>query len=261
MSRVGKLLKVGLIVVVVLAGAAGAAFVLGFLPGGGIEEPSVSVQDIGDWGEVTDDKIEVIHTLNIQNPSPVSAQVGDDTTLSIQLQFNGIRIGSVQKTGLDIQQGNNTVEVTSELQQNRIAEFWSRFINQNETIHAQISVSMEVDSGPGFSISTPPIRVSALTDSQPVSEALAQMGNEMEGIYTKEVETDEIAEQYRPASGFDIGPSATVKAEYTIESVDFEWGSVSPEETELLINMRVRNTGDTPLPGVPDGLVVNILLN
>lgn len=251
----------GLIVVVVLAGAAGAAYVLGFLPGGGIEEPSVSVQDIGDWGEVTDDKIEVIHTLNVQNPNPASAQVGNDTTLSIQLQFNEIRIGSVQKTGLDIQQGNNTVEVTSELQQDRIAEFWSRFINQDETIHAQISVSMEVDSEPGFSISTPPVRVSALTDSQPVSDALAQMGNEMEGTYTKEVETDEIADQYRPASGFDVGPSRTVTAEYTVENVEFEWGTVSPDQTELLIHMRIRNTGDTLLPGVPDGVATDILLN
>lgn len=261
MSKFRTLLKVGLIFGVALAGAVGAAYVAGILPGGGVEEPSVSVQDIGDWGDVTDEKIEVIHVLNVQNPNPVSAQVGNSTTLNIQLQLNGIRLGSVQKTGLDIQQGTNTVEVTSELQQDRIAEFWSRFINQDETIHARISVSMEVNTGPGFSISTPPIRVSALTDAQPVSDALVQMGNEMEGTYTKEVNTDKISEQYRPESGFDIGPSGTVTAEYTVENVEFEWGTVSPEQTELLINMRVSNTGETPLPGVPDGVATDILLN
>jgi LEA14-like dessication related protein len=245
-----------LTVVVAIAILIGVAFFAGAL-----QLPSAGVEDIGDWGEVTDEKIEIIHTLNIQNPNPLGAQIGDATTLRILLQLNGIQIGEVQKSGLNIQQGNNSVAVTSELQQDRIAEFWSKFINQDETIHAKISPKIEINAGPGFAISSPSVQVSALTDERPVSDALQNMGDEMEGSYGKSVSTDDIAQDYRPASGFDIGPSATVKAEYTIESVDFEWGSVSPEETELIINMRVRNTGDTPLPGVPDGLVVNILLN
>jgi LEA14-like dessication related protein len=254
-------LKVTLIISVAVAGAVGAAFYLGYLPSGGIEEPSVTVQDIGDWGEVTDDKIEIVHTLNVQNPNPVRAQVGEGTTLGIQLRLNGVRMGEVQKSGLDIREGNNSVAISSELQQDRVAEFWSKFINQDETIHAKISPKLEVNVGPGFAISTPPVRVSALTDSQPVSEALSQIGDEMEGTYSKKIETDEIADQYRPESGFGIVPSASVNAEYTVEDVEFEWGSVSPQETEVLINMRVHNAGDIPLPGVPDGLTVNIFMN
>lgn len=252
------------IVVILLLGAVavGGAFYFGIIPPGeNIEQPSVSVEDIGDWGEVTEDSIEVIHTLSVQNPNPTGVEIGEAITVRVQLEFNGIRLGSVQKSGLDIDRGNNSVMISSELQQDRIAEFWAKFINQDETIHARISVDLQVDAGPGFSFSTPPVQKSVLTDEQPVSDALASMGDEMEGTYSKEVDTDEIASEYRPDTGFDVDPSGTVTAEYTVERVDFEWGSVSPDQTELLIDIRVRNTGDTLLPGVPDGTAVDILLN
>lgn len=254
----GIIRKLSVIIVVLLAGV-GAAFYAGILPPGqNIEKPSASVKDIGDWGEVTDDKIEVIHTLNIQNPNPANVQIGDAITLTVQLQFNGVRLGSVQKTGLDIQQGNNTVKITSELQQDRIAEFWSKFINQDETIHARISVGIEMNIGPGFSISTPPVRVSVLTDSQPLSKALEQMGNEFERTYSYEVSTDSLPSQYRPDK---LGSSKSVTVEWTVQSVRFEWGKVTPQQTKLLIHLRVKNTGDTPVPGYPDGLAADILLN
>jgi LEA14-like dessication related protein len=252
------------IVVILLIGAVGVggAFYLGiFPPGGNIEQPSMSVEDIGDWGDVTDNSIEVIHTFSVQNPNPTGVEIGESITVGVQLEFNGIRLGSVQKSGLDIDRGDNTVMISSELQQDRIAEFWARFINQDETIHARVSADIQVEAGPGFSFSTPPVQKSVLTDEQPVSDALASIGDEMEGTYSKEVDTDEIANEYRPASGLNIGSSGTLTAEYTVERVEFEWGSVSPDQTELLIHMRVRNTGDTLLPGVPDGTAVDILLN
>ncbi len=120
--------------------------------------------------------------------------------------------------------------------------------------------TVRVQAGSDIAVSTPPVRVSALTDEQPISDAMNQTGDAYEGSYTKEVSTADIPNDYI-LSRTDIGPSGSVTAEYTFERVDFEWGEVTPEQTEVKVHVRVRNTGDTVLPGVPDGVAADILLN
>jgi len=208
----------------------------------GIQEPEVTVADIGDWGEVTDTSISLVHTLNVRNPNPVGIDIGNGTTLKLRVQLNGIEVGSVEKSGLDVSQGNNTVSVRSRIQQRSISEFWARFINDDETIHAEVYPTMEVDAGPGFTVSPAPVRVSALNDRRPVSTALSETGEEIEGSYT-------------------VPTAGSRTAEYTVEDVRFEWGRVTSEETTLRIHLNVRNTGETRLPGVPENVASDILLN
>jgi LEA14-like dessication related protein len=262
MGAGSKLLKATLVLAVVVGGV-GAAYYAGVLPTSGpsVEEPSVTVVDIGDWGAVSEDRIEVVHTLNVRNPNPDGVRIGDATTVAVNLQLNGVRLGSVEKQGVDIGPGNNTVQVTSELRQKQISEFWARFINQGETIRANVSVSLTVDKGPGFTVTTPPVEVTALQDRKPLSAALDETGSEVEGTYTEEVDPDDLAEEYSPTSGSLTGETETVTAGYEVERLDFEWGTVTADRTELLIHVRLRNAGDVLLPGVPDGLSTDILLN
>lgn len=231
------------------------------LGGDTIEEPSVEVEDRGDWGEVTDSNIEVIHTFNIQNPNPVEAEVGDSTSLNLGLELNDIRLGSVQKSGLELQQGDNSVEVVSEINQNQLGDFWANFINQDETLHAEVTLGLEVDAGPGFSVSAPPVEVSAFTNETPVTDAMNALGAELErsSPYTFEVSTDMLEDRYR--SDPELGPSVDVTFEYTVENLEFQFGDVSSGQTELLVDLRLRNSGEEPIPGVPDGLVIDIMLN
>lgn len=256
----GTLRTVGLVLAVAILVGVGGAFYAGIIPSdSGVEEPSVRVADIGDWGTVTDSQVELIHTLTVQNPNPVEVQVGDDTTLNLGVELNGVRLGSVEKSGLDIQEGNNTVQVASELNQNQLGEFWASFINQNETIHAVVTPELVVDRGPGFTVSGPPARVSALTDERPVSDAMNQAGTEMEGTYTKTVRVEAVDTQY--LSNTDLGPGDEATIGYTLENVAFEFGDVSADQTELLIHLRVRNDGETRQPGVPDGVAIDTLMN
>lgn len=248
-----------LIVVIILLGAAagGGYFLYTQQFTQGIQQPELTVEDIGDWGTVTDTQITVIHTLNLYNPNPASVNISGATTVRVRLQMNGVDLASISKSGLSIDQGNNTVPVTTTLQQDRLGEFWARFINNDETIKATLFPTIEVQAGPGFSVSTPPVHRTALSDRQPVSAALNRTGNNFEGTYTiANVDQSRIDTRYLP-SGL-VGP-ATV--EYTVEAVRFEWGEVTADRTTLLIHLRLRNTGDVILPGVPDGIATDILLN
>ncbi len=256
----GILRKVAPVLLVIILAGVGGAFYVGILPPDtNVENPSVTVADIGDWGEVTDSQIEIIHTLTVQNPNPVDIQIGDDTTLNLAIELNGVRLGSVEKSGLDLREGNNSVQVTSELNQNQIGAFWASFINQDETIHAEVSPEITVDSGSGFTVSAPPARVSALTDEQPVSEAMNAAGEEMEDTYTTTVSADAIAAQYLSTTNF--APDEEVTIGYRLENVAFEFGDVSAEQTELLVHLQIRNVGDTTQPSVPDGFAIDTLLN
>lgn len=250
-------------IVAVGVGALAAVFYAGLvpLPGSDVEAPSVTVEDIGDWGEVSDDEVEIVHTLGVRNPNPVDVEIGSSTTADVQLELNEVRLGSVQKSGLDIEQGNNTVPVRSTLRQERLSEFWANFVNDDETIHARATVGLEVSAGPGFSVSGPPIEKSVLTDERPVSDAMNAAGDSMEGPHGRSVSTDDLADEYVPANLPEVGRPRTLRAEYTVEQVDFAWGEVTSERTEILMTVRVRNTGDTLLPGVPDGVAADVLLN
>lgn len=254
-ARKALVLLIGIGVIV------GGAFYTGFLPPSDLEEPTVRVEDIGDWGDVSSSQIEVIHTLTVQNPNNFSVNVSDLVTLGVDLNLNEVALGSVEKTGLDIEQGSNTVRVTSEINQNRIGEFWANFINQGETIHAKVSGELQINKGPGIAVSTPPVEVSELTNATPISDAMNNAGDEMEGEYTKEVNTENIDTQYLSAAGFAPAASETVTAGYRVDEVSFRWGEVTADQTEVLVDLTVTNAGDVAVPGVPDGSQINIEMN
>lgn len=248
------------VVVVGIGIVVGGAFYTGLLPPSDIQEPTVSVEDIGDWGDVSNSQIEMIHTLNVQNPNNFSVNVTDLVTMSVGLKLNGVPLGSVEKTGIDIEQGNNTVKLTSEINQNQIGEFWANFINQGETINADVSGELEINKGPGVSVSTPSVEISALTEETPVSDAMDNAVDQAEGEYSFKINTEDIGNEYLSKAGVEAARTDTTTAEFTVDNADFRWGEVNAEQTEIEIDLEITNTGEVALPA-PHGSQVNILLN
>lgn len=248
------------VVIIGIGIVVGGGFYTGLLPPSDIQEPTVTVEDIGDWGEVSNSQIEMIHTLNVQNPNNFSVNVTDMVTMGVDLKLNEVPLGSVEKTGVDIEQGNNTVKLASEINQNQIGEFWANFINQGETINADVSGELEIDKGPGVSVSTPSVETSALTEETPVSDAMNNAVDEAEGEYSFEINTEGIDNEYLSEAEIEAARSDTTTAEFTVDNADFRWGEVDAEQTEVEIDLTITNTGEIALPA-PDGSQVNILLN
>lgn len=253
------LLRKTVVVLIGIVVVGGGAIYTGIIPITDLSQPDASVEDIGDWGDVSDNRIVIIHEIAIYNPNPIELDIGDAVTVSIDLKMNGIRLGSVEKTGLDIAQGDNSVPVKSELNQNRISEFWANFVNQDETIHADVSVDLRVNRGPGFSVSTPTVEASALTSERPVSDAINGAASQLEGSYEKQVPSGGLRDELRDR--IPIGPSEPASVGYTVEDVKMSWGEVNNDKTNILIDLKITNSGDVPVPAVPDGIAVNILMN
>lgn len=232
-----------LVIVVVVAAAGGAVFT------GGVESPTAGFEDIGDWGEVTDDRTEVITTIWIQNPNPLGVQISDALGVEYTLTLNDVALAEGSRNGITIQNGNNTVEQSTSILNENIATWWVNYIQANETINAKANARLNVGvAGLTYSMYIRESRTQ-FEDKTPVitavDSAVSEFEDESKYPMRTTVSAKDVPSRLRPPSGF---ADRSVTVDYDIEEVSAEWGSVNSDQTTMLIRMRVRNSGDIGVP-------------
>lgn len=244
MGRILRVVGALFLVTTLLVGGLVGAYALGY-----IQQPSATVVDPGDWGEVTQEETEVLTTVRVRNPNPVGigwAGAG----VAYDLSLNGVRVAEGEKTGLDIGPGNNTVQLVTAIQNEQLQPWWVNFVQNDETVRLQADVAARVTLGPlNESFSLPPVERRMLENETPVRDVLSSSAASLEGDYTREVSVSR------------GGLSASVGAGYVVERGWATWGPVTNETTAVRYHFRIRNGGDVPVPAVPDGLAAKIALN
>lgn len=237
----GILRKVGVVVLVIaiIVAGIGVAFFTGILG-----TPSAGLKDHGDWGNVSQERTEVITTVWVNNPNPIGLKIGSSTSVSYQLNLNGIAMANGEKAGISIPSGNSTISISTYIQNSNIPPWWVAFIQNNETLEIRAESSAHIEAGPlTTTVDLPTQRKTALQDSTPVINALSQAAAAAEGNYTKPMPTGD-------------------KVGYQIRRGWAEWGRVTNETTTVLFHFRVHNPSRrVPVPAVPDGLGMSVDMN
>lgn len=223
----------------------------GALSTGVIQQPTAGLEDYGDWGEVTDERTEVVTTLWVKNPNTVGVTLGDDMRASYGLYLNGVNVATGEKEGISIQSGNNSIPVSTYIQNENIPPWWVAYVQSNETIHLRAESSAHVDAGPlSTSVDLPTQRQTLLQNSKPVINALSQAAASAEGNYTKSVSVEEGPVENQATVGYEVQRGWAT------------WGDVDTDSTTVHFHFRVHNPSRTvAVPAVPDGLGVSVDMN
>lgn len=229
MGLIGTVLRVVVALTLVIGLTIGAGFATGVLA-----SPSGGVENVGEWGEVTEERTEIITTLWVDNPNPIGIDLGSSLRADYELAMNDVRLAAGEKEGVNIESGYNTVELRTYIDNERLQPWWVEYVRANETIHLSASGSATADVGfTSVDIPFPAVEETMQEDSAPIIESLSAAASQSEGSY---------------------GP-------YEVERGYAEWGDVSQETTTVLFVYEIRNSGPIPIPAVPGGFEVDVQMN
>ena len=218
---------------------------------GAVGPPSVTVEDGGDWGAVSEDRMEVVTTLRVKNPNPVGISVDEGMRASYRVYLNDVRVARGEKTGLGVPRGSSLMRLSTDIENDRIPPWWVAFVRANETLTVRVDGRVRARAF-GLSTSTrfPARRRTMLEDETPIVDSMSGAISKLEGAYTKEVTLG-------------TGPaSETVRVGYEVREARATWGRVNRSSTLVRFHLRLHNPSErVPVPAAPDGLAATIEMN
>jgi LEA14-like dessication related protein len=222
----GRILTLATTVVVGLGVVTGGLFAAGV-----IGVPDAGVED-NDWGTVTNDSIEVVTTVWVDNPNPVG--VGTGGTAGYALELGGVRLATGQTDQLSVGSGNTTTTISTQVRRNRIPDWWAAHIRNNETSPLAATVTANVSAGPFSGSPSGTYSDSLQTD---IDGSLTDAMSSFEGEYTGTRST-----VGRGPGGVAIQPTVE------ITDTNASWGAVTENRTEIHTTFTVFNPNAYPIP-------------
>lgn len=218
---------------------------------GVIGTPSVSVEDEGEWGTVSQDRTEVVTTLAVENPNPIGISIGDRLSASYQVSMNDVRVATGEETGVDVPSGTSRMELSTYIDNDRISPWWVAFVRADETLRVNVTGEVRAKAF-GLSSSTdfPAQERTMLENETPIIDSMSEGIGELEGTYTTEetIGTEPVTE--------------TVRVGYEVERAWATWGTVNRSSSEVLFHVRLHNPSERiAVPAAPDGLTATIEMN
>ena len=216
--------KVGQIVLVV-------AICGGVALGGLVATGVLGVPDAGlegnAWGEVDDERIEVVTAVWIDNPNP--ALEFDDLTVEYDLAMNDVALASGSADDVAVPTGNTTTELRTDLDYQQLPDWWITHVENDEVSDLEADMTAHVEWGPLSGSPSHTHTDEVETDLEPmIAEAMA----EKEGEHSlSPVETG----------------SGTLEPTVEIRDTEAEWGAVDDERTELHLTYELYNPNAYPL--------------
>ena len=199
-------------------------FVVGLALLGLIGVPDAALED-NRWGDVEGQAVNVTTEVGIDNPNPFGFGGSADVVYDIELQ--GVRLATGEGTGLDVESGQSSENLTTTLLAENLPPWWSSHLNNNERSQLLANASADVTLGPFSGSYDTNIVDGVVTD---IEGALDESSDELEGEYSL------------TRSGLAVEPSVTV------ENATTRWGEVTEKQTEIVTTISVRNNNPYPIP-------------
>lgn len=230
--------KLLLSLVLLVSGTAAGAYYTGYL-----QKPDFGLEDRGDWGEIEGDRVEVTTSYYLDVSEKVRLNISR-IDIKYRLNMNGVRLAEGSKPGIVLKKGNHTGTITSTLLGSSIPKWWATHIQNGETSQLEIPATVEVDLG----IISPELSAKAYTDTieTDIESVLDSAAASLEGRYR--------GPQVVPGQ---LGSSTA--PEVVVQSASAEWGSVTAQETNLIITTVLENPNNyaIPVPGFTGHLKMN----
>lgn len=223
-KQIAKYVGIGLLVLIVLVGLLFAAGILG-VPDGGLED--------NQWGEVDNESIEVITYVWVDNPNPFG--MGGDADVDYAINLSNVRLAEGGGEGIGISPGNQSLEFRTDLYYNRLPEWWSKHLNNDEVSPLEADATVHASLGPFSGSPSTTVEDEIGTD---IEGALDEGFSEFEGEYPEGA------------------PSLVV------QDVTTEWGEVTESKTEIIVtttihNPELPNPAPVPTPAFEGELTFN----
>lgn len=218
-----NLLIAGIAGLVIAAGSAGYIATT-------FEKPSFGIIDKGDWGNVSEETIEVKSKAWINNPNPVGLSVGF-IDLKYEAEANNMSIASGNVKDVTLGTGNNTKTFETSLNQGKIPDFWVSHLKNGEKSKIAVPITVET---PVKSFSIVAFTKTIETD---LTEKIENNLDSMEGTYEGPG-----VEKSRN------GITAEVRPELEVREIKASWGNISPQTTETNIDIKIHNPNAYAVP-------------
>lgn len=213
-----------LFLMITLAG--GAAFYTGV-----IQVPEVSLADEGSWGDVTGDHVEIVTTIDVNNPNDFAIDL-QPIGVTYSIYMNDVLMAQGSQQGGRIPPGDSSIDITTALIQANITDWWVSHMENDEETAVTAATAVEIDT-PHFSHEFDGIEYTHDIDTE-ISPMMADALAGMEGNYGYD------------ATGIDL-----VDPEVEIRDTHVDWGAITADHTELQLTLDVHNPNAYPIP-VPD---------
>ncbi|NIB99096.1 LEA type 2 family protein [Halobacterium sp. R2-5] len=222
----GSTLRIAVTVVAGFALAVGGAFFAGAL---GV--PSVEQVD-NRFGAVDDTRTEIETDVVVHNPNPVGVRLGD-TSVNYTVSMNDVEMAQGSKDGVGIGAGNSTVNLTTDLRNERIPPWWVSHVRNGE--RTDLSVTATAHSG--------------LVGRSATFQAA-----------DRTIETDLIG-QFNSSEDRPVNADMALVDDPVaiIRQTNASWGTVTEEETPIELEFGVYNPKASPL--VVSNIGYNITMN
>lgn len=194
----------------------------------------IGVPDTGlesnEWGEVDEQRIEVLSTVWVENPNPVGASVD---RVEYDLAMNDVPLASGETEGVALPPGRETITLRTDLDYTRLPSWWQRHVENDEVGDVRVGATVHTDVA-GRQIERPVTYEDEVETD--VEGMLADALSELEGEYT--------------ATDAGTGDVAGVATEPTVEvrDTDAQWADVTENETTLHATFEVHNPNAYPIP-------------
>lgn len=173
-----------------------------------------------EWGEVNQKKTEIHSSIYINNPNPIGIPFAN-IDIKGEILMNNVEMGSMNKSDLDIGAGSNNIEIISNIDNDRIPEWFISHIESDESTNIRFS--------PEITLKT------FITDFEiEIPDQTSSLQTNFISGFT-EIQEDKITNPI------------TDTVLLTIKNVDAEWGEVTEERSQVDAEVTVQNPNPFPI--------------
>ncbi|MDI6814977.1 MAG: LEA type 2 family protein [Dehalococcoidales bacterium] len=189
------------------------------------------------WGEITSATTEVITTINVYNPNPISLPV---KKVASDIIMNGIKMGHAETLDLHIgREAEFPIIISTKIDNGKITGFWGSHLKRGEKSEVILDANIIFD-----------LKVMDFTFPYQLKRPIET--NLLAGL--SKVGPMVVEKKAKPF----IGPEITV-FKIVLKSLSGSWGNVTLEKTDLNLTAIIRN--DNPYALVVSKIVYNVDMN
>jgi LEA14-like dessication related protein len=178
-----------------------------------------------EWGEVTPETTEVIGTIKVYNPNPISLQV---KKIAYEINMDGINVGSAESPGLQIEKNAEfPIKVLAKIDNAKIPGFWTEHIKRAENSEVSVEISPTFD-----------LKITDFTFPFKVKQSIKT------NLLSSLDKVGQIPLEKKVKLPI-LGEKSIFKA--TIESLLGKWGTITPQTTQINLLAVIHNENPYPL--------------
>lgn len=179
------------------------------------------------WGEVTHNSTQVTTDVDLDNPNSFGVSLGS-LSADVDIDLNGVQLGHGVAADLKLPAGRSTTSIVTTIDNTKIPDWWAAHINAQEKTQVHILPRATINLVREFVINGPAIN--------------------------REFATDLLAN----ASSTQPEKMAAGPFNLTLVRRSFQWGTVTPQNTNMDALLVLRNDGTFPIPLVKLAFTVNM---